>query len=382
MLHVQITMSAGDRGKRWCFTINMATPESHEDERECWGLTLSDGPQGDWWLYRDKIEYLHFQEECGENGTHHLQGFVIFKQRVYFSWLHGKFHTRAHWELAKGTNQQADNYTKKEETRVEGGMHLTLGKLPERAEAPKGKERLAEAAEEIKLIKQGYKRPTEVGDYSLLQPGFVSAYKLLTADVLGPYRPTLRILTLIGRSGVGKSWAIQQELPNHGRAIYGNNGVWFQNPTSDVMIFEEFCGQIPLQRMLQLLDPYALALEVKGGMYPALYTKVVITSNTPPNQWYKGDEAGVPGKRTDALKALWDRLGYSGGVYIPVRDTGTYVEDPANLDIGATRQFFHDAVKNWRLACENLEEAADRAAATDSEDFFLDEPSPTDKLDD
>ena len=46
---------------------------------------------------------------------------------------------------------------------------------------------------------------------------------------------------------------------------YGNNGVWFQNPLSDVMVFEEFCGQIMLQRMLQFLDPYPLALEVKGA---------------------------------------------------------------------------------------------------------------------
>ena len=79
----------------------------------------------------------------------------------------------------------------------------------------------------------------------------------------------------------------------------GNGGTWFANPTATVMVFEEFAGQIPLQKMLKLLDPYPMALEVKGGMRPAMYTLVIITSNTRPDGWYKEEEQG--GKRTDAL---------------------------------------------------------------------------------
>lgn len=345
-MHEQVTMSDNrQHAKRWCFTINMATPESRLDELACWGLTPSDGPQGAWYRFKKDIQYLHFQEERGEEGTLHLQGFVIFKKEVRLSWLK-KFHARAHWEVTRGTNQQADDYCKKKETKVENGMELTIGEMPAREAPPKKDERLSEAAEEVEILKTGYKRPQEIGQYTLLQAGFVQAYKLLTADVLGPYRPSLKILTLIGRPGVGKSFAIQKWLPNHGRCIYGNNGCWFQNPTADVMVFEEFCGQIPLQRMLQLLDPYPLALEVKGSMAPAMYTKVIITSNTPPNDWYKGDEAGQPGKRTDSIKALWDRLGYSNGLYIPVRKTGTYLQDPM-IEVATAQAWFDHHVHLW-----------------------------------
>lgn len=124
----------------------------------------------------------------------------------------------------------------------------------------------------------------------------------------------------------------------------GNSGTWFQNPISKVMVFEEFCGQIQLQRMLQFLDPYPLALEVKGGMRPAMYNLVIITSNTTPDKWYKGDEAGVPGKRTDALLALYDRLGYNGGGYIPVRKCGHYLEVPDG-SIAEQRRWFHDELE-------------------------------------
>ena len=67
------------------------------------------------------------------------------------------------------------------------------------------------------------------------------------------------------------------------------------------MVFEEFAGQIPLQKMLKLLDPYPMALEVKGGMRPAMYTLAIITSNTRPDGWYRNEEQD--GKRSDALLA-------------------------------------------------------------------------------
>ena len=89
------------------------------------------------------------------------------------------------------------------------------------------------------------------------------------------------------------------------------------------MVFEEFAGQIQLQKMLKFLDPYPMALEVKGGMRPAMYETVIITSNTRPDGWYKDEEAG--GKRTDALLALWDRLGFKNGNNTICRTCGTYL---------------------------------------------------------
>ena len=120
--------------------------------------------------------------------------------------------------------------------------------------------------------------------------------------------------------------------PQHGRCIVGNSGVWFQQPLSEVMIFEEFAGQIQLQRMLQYLDPYPLALEIKGGMRPAMYKTVIITSNTSPRFWYSVKDDSNDPKRMDAIHALWDRIGYSDGSYVPVRTCGTYLEAPAMME--------------------------------------------------
>lgn len=346
---------SGQGAKRWCFTLNFKQ-DNHDDAlmrmanfiTQVFG-TAADGPQGQ----QDKyIDYIVAQREKGENGGNmHIQGFVIFKERHNLTWMHNHFWKGGHYEVARGTNQQCRDYCTKEKTwyRFEPSLikwfgsdgRWEVGTLPKRGEAPKKGEMLMDAAEELDIIKEGYKRPHEVNTLTLMQPGFVQAYKMLTEDILGPYRPELKIITMIGRPGTGKSFTIHKIFQDKvGRALYGNNGTWFQNPTADVMVFEEFCGQIQLQRMLQYLDPYPLALEVKGRMAPAMYKIVVITSNTRPDAWYKGDEAGQPGKRTDSILALWDRLGFSSGAYVPVRTCGHYLEEPYGLSVPQARKWF------------------------------------------
>ena len=199
----------------------------------------------------------------------------------------------------------------------------------------------------------------------------------LTADLLGVYRPELKIVTMVGPPGTGKSYAINTLFPHAGRAIMGNGGTWFANPTATVMVFEEFAGQIPLQKMLKLLDPYPMALEVKGGMRPAMYTLVIITSNTRPDGWYKEEEQG--GKRTDALLALWDRLGFSNGTNRCYRTCGTYLEPAHGMALGATGTWIENT-RTWfmnELAkaahMEEHEELSDEALSQVEQDKLEDD---------
>lgn len=324
--------------RRWCFTIN--NPQVDETYNDQF-----------WMTHPDIIKYLIVQEEKGhEEGTVHWQGFVIFNRSQRLSRLK-KLNKRAHWEVTRGTNEEAAAYCRKEDT-FTGGFRFEIGELPG-AKAGGHKERLEEAANTLEALKECYEPPKKINPLVLMQPGFMAAYNALTTDVLGPYRPELKIITLIGPPGSGKSYAIQHFFPQHGRCIAGNSGVWFQSPLEEVMVFEEFCGQIQLQKMLQLLDPYPLALEVKGGMRPALYKTVVITSNTRPDKWYKSDTPpGVvksifdePTKRDDAVMALFDRIGFSNGSYVPVRKCGHYFEAPQGYNIDQLRCFFWNALQ-------------------------------------
>nr|QIH29491.1 master replication initiator protein [Parsley severe stunt associated virus] len=83
----------------WCFTIN--NPKEH--------LIFSE----------DKMKYLVYQLEEGEQGTRHFQGYVEMIKRSSLKQM-SKLFPDAHLEKRRGTQTEARNYAMKEESRIEG----------------------------------------------------------------------------------------------------------------------------------------------------------------------------------------------------------------------------------------------------------------------
>lgn len=316
------------QSKRWTFTC-------FDLSEEFWKI---DDQRLVTWCEQD-VEYMVFQEEeCPDTHRHHWQGFVIFKKRKDLSWLQRRFPRGTHFETAKGTNEQNVAYCTKEESRVLGGLSVTIGNLPLATDRKKGELRRA-AVETLEAMKDSYMSLRDVPSDILMCPGFLQAAKVISQDRSGPIRPDLKIITMIGPPASGKSWSLWSHYPDAGRCVVGNCGIWFANPSATVMAFEEFNGQIPLQTMLTLLDIYPLTVEVKGGMRPVMWQTVVITSNVPPHLWYKNEEE-APGKRSKALEALYDRIGYIWDGYIPVRTCGHYLEPCPMFSIDEMRNYF------------------------------------------
>lgn len=96
----------GTYSKYWCFTVNNPTADD--------GALLTE----------DLVEYLVMGRETGENGTSHIQGFVILNKRYRIAGL-SKLLPRGHLEAMKGTPQQASDYCKKD------GDFMEIGILPD-----------------------------------------------------------------------------------------------------------------------------------------------------------------------------------------------------------------------------------------------------------
>ena len=85
--------------KDWCFTLNNYTSENISSIKT-----------------NDKIKRYIFQEEVGESGTPHLQGYIEFKDKVRPLSIFSS--DRFHWEKRKGTKSEAINYCCKIDTRA------------------------------------------------------------------------------------------------------------------------------------------------------------------------------------------------------------------------------------------------------------------------
>lgn len=292
--------AANSRAKFWCFTINNPSP--------CEMHLFPDG-------IPDSIGYLVYQIEKGEQETTHAQGYVQFKAQTRFNTVKKiSFKTtegadvfpfaRAHIEVSRGTPAEASAYYKKTDTRVSGPFEM--GKMTE----GQGKRTdLAEAA--TKLMDTGNVRDI---DPSLLMKYGSNCFKI-AALAVPPYRPNLKVICLEDTTGIGKSFAAHTCYPGCYKPFYGNSGIWFDGYAGEkVLLIEEFKGQVQLQKMLQLLDPYPLRVECKGGSIPARFELIILTTNTPPADWYPDKIGQVT--RDPERKALERRLGVGTPRYV------------------------------------------------------------------
>lgn len=76
------------------------------------------------------MAYLVYQEEVApQTGHHHLQGFVQFHEKKRFSWVQEQLPEGTHIEKRRGTQREAAEYCKKEQSRFPDGLHGEYGHL-------------------------------------------------------------------------------------------------------------------------------------------------------------------------------------------------------------------------------------------------------------
>jgi len=100
---------SGSQAKHWLFTLNNPTGPLELESI-------------------DDLQYGVYQEEIGENGTRHFQGYLIFSVRKRLTQLKAiQQLSRAHFEARRGTSKQARDYCMKEETRVADTIPIEYG---------------------------------------------------------------------------------------------------------------------------------------------------------------------------------------------------------------------------------------------------------------
>jgi hypothetical protein len=114
----------------------------------------------------------------------------------------------------------------------------------------------------------------------------------------------LKVLVLWGDAGVGKS-RISTTLGGDNYFIMDNPNagtIWWDGYHGQrTIIIDDFYGWIKYSRLLRILDGHQLRLATKGSHSWALWDRVIITSNDPPENWYQTGMTPALQRRIDMV---------------------------------------------------------------------------------
>lgn len=231
-------------------------------------------------LLRDdaRVSFFVFQGEIGESGTPHIQGYVEFTgpQRVgaCTKILGGHAHVEVRW----GTQQQAIDYCTKD-----GGVTCAI---QEGEKAPGQGIRGDVKALHVALA-GGASEATIADEHFSLYMRYhtgIAKYRLLKSVARSERTP---LHVFIGPTGTGKSYAAARISGGPGDHFYFDTWPWFDGFSgTQGIIFDEFCGGIPFNRLLCLLDENPVRVQTKGGYVQFNPAFLAICTNKLPRQWY------------------------------------------------------------------------------------------------
>lgn len=237
-----------ERNRRFCFTLNNYTEEEYEELKNL----------------RD-VKYIVIGKEVGENGTPHLQGFVVFKNMKSFNQVR-LINGRAHWEITVALSQAAADYCKKDQDFVEIG---SLGRQGER--------------NDLKNVARELREGSTIGEVAHQFPcsyiKYHSGIKNYALLMHTPYNHTdVRGLWIQGPPGTGKS---RYARTFESLYLKSQNKWWDAYDGHDVVLMDDFDkqGQCLGHHLKIWSDRYACTGETKGGTVCLSHKLFIVTSN-------------------------------------------------------------------------------------------------------
>lgn len=260
--------------KNWCFTINNYSAEVLAALHRIISEINDNG--------HDAVRFLVFQEEIGDTGTPHVQGYVILKKKVRMTQAKSHLPGRPHMEIRKGTHQEAKDYCTKSDSRRPGSVPVMAGDEPApgaRNDLVSVKARLDAGASDMEIADEFF------GQWVRYNKAFTKYRGMRLANRTEPTHTTV----YWGPPGTGKTRAAFDEAGPDAYWLPKPNGsrvFWDGYEGQEHVVIDEFFGWMPRDLMCRLCDRYPFRVETKGGSVPFVAKKIWITSNSPPSGWW------------------------------------------------------------------------------------------------
>lgn len=228
-----------------------------------------------------EVLYGIYQEEVGDSGTKHYQGYIELAKHATLLQLK-TIHSRFHWEKRRGTREQARDYCRKP-----GGSNLI--EIGEWIDSING---LAPSLRRVvNLAASGARINTIISEDAITYVKYRGGIDALVSHFQRQnHRAGIRNLNItwiVGASGSGKSYATWVFLRE--REFYRkSNTKWWSGYTGEPWVWwDDFdAAAIPFVDLLGYLDRYGLVGETKGGHVQLTYTGIIFTSVRSPFELY------------------------------------------------------------------------------------------------
>lgn len=238
--------------------------------------------------------YLIAQMEiCPSTGRRHIQGVIYMNSLKSFAQMRALLPS----DLRRCDNLKgAIAYCEKVDTREPGSVPVEMGVRP-----AQGKR--TELPEFVELVRQGTPKRQLVDTH----PSVIARYRNFYDDVRAlfpPSRGELRTCLLVGPTGTGKSHYAREMCGEDAYYVVPKSkNCWFDGyDGEEFVIFDDFKGHVALDKLLEMLDPWSVRMEVKGSFVWLSGKNLIFTSNFHPRDWYDYDS------RDEHRRALYRRI--------------------------------------------------------------------------
>ncbi len=234
-----------------------------------------------------RVSYAAWQPELSSSGTPHLQMYIHYKNAVRRTTVL-KLIPHSNILRRLGTVEEAIAYVTKEDTRTAGPF--THGQRPLGAGSRTDLDMVADA---IREGKSHYELADAFPRSVIMHgSGILRLEQWLQKPVI---RNELQVIVYHGPTGVGKTH----------RVLMHNEDVWVMPPPTgnrvwcdgyqrqSCVLLDDFrTDWMPSSYLLRLLDKWPMTVEFKGGSTAWVPTKIYITTDANPVDWF-ADQAGL-----------------------------------------------------------------------------------------
>lgn len=254
----------------WCITKFLGDDDDVALTPEEWMETLKAADP----------EYCIFQlEKAPTTGRLHYQTWIYFANARKKATVINKFKP-AHVEAQRGDNEQCIAYNSKEDTRVAGPWEW--GRKPKQGER-----------RDLQDVVDFLQENPKTGPLELLKMAgstYVRNKRALDSVMLMLQPPRAEkpfILTIVGKTGVGKTRFVYDHFKSDAIYTKGNLEMYFESYRNQpICLLDDYRGALNFAFLLNLLDRYPLTVPVKGTSAIFNSEVIIITSNDMPSEWY------------------------------------------------------------------------------------------------